>query len=238
MLQISRIILNLKFIAPAVFPYWMGSAFRGGFGQTLKRAVCLDSRKECKFCDTKDECLFYYTHMKKKSRRGHAPPIKPIILIPPFFGKEMRIEKEPKLAVEVLFFGNFAKYLPHVILAISLFGKRGLYSQRYEGLNRFEVREIGCCFSQKIVYDKETVLLKNLTVLDATDINPLSKSRIKIGFKTPFTGRVFPPEPTRLLNGIRNRLIRFVNDEFDSLIFSCLVTAHGTHGKSRLCGYV
>lgn len=208
----SRIFLNLEFTTPAVFPYWMGSAFRGGFGQTLRRAVCPDSRKDCLLCETKDKCLFFYTHMKTKSKRGHASPVKPIILIPPFFGKEMRIEKEPRLSVEILFFGDFAKYLPHVILAMSLLGKRGLYSQRYEGLNRFEVKEMGCCFSQKIIYDGETIFLKNLKVLDVRDIDPLEVDRVRIGFRTPFTGKEFPPEPTQLLSGIRNRVIRFVNE--------------------------
>ena len=150
--------------------------------------------------------------MKTKSKRGHASPMKPIILIPPFFGKQMKIENEPKLLVEVLFFGDFAKYLPHVILAMSLLGKRGLYSQRYQGLNRFEVKEIGCCFSQKTVYDGETIFLKNLKVLDVKDIDPLNTDRVRIGFRTPFTGREFPPESVRLLSGIRNRLIRFVNE--------------------------
>jgi CRISPR/Cas system endoribonuclease Cas6 (RAMP superfamily) len=212
MILLSRITLNLEFTTPAIFPYWMGSAFRGGFGQTLKRAVCPDSKRECQSCEIRDKCLFFYTYMKEKSRRGYAPPIKPIILIPPFFGKKMRIEKEPRLSIEALFFGDFTKYLPHVILAMSLLGKRGLYAQRYEGLNRFEIKEIGCSLSQRIVYDGETIFLKNLTVIDIKDLDPLKTKRARIGFKTPFTGREFPPEPSDLLNGIRNRLIRFVNE--------------------------
>ncbi|MCW3133455.1 MAG: hypothetical protein N2V78_03905 [Methanophagales archaeon] len=35
---------------------------------------------------------------------------------------------------------------------------------------------------------------------------------VTIGFKTPFTAPSFPPEFDSLLNLIRNRLIRFVND--------------------------
>ncbi len=212
MLQLSRINLYLQFTTPAIFPYWMGSAFRGGFGQTLRRAICPDSRKECQSCETHDKCLFFYTHVKTKSKRGHAPPTKPIIIIPPFFGKQMKIEKEPTLTLEILFFGDFTKYLPHVILAMNLLGKRGLYSQRYEGLNRFEVKEIGCCLSQKTVYDGETIFLKNLTITDIRDFEPFKMNRAKIGFRTSFTGKEFPPDPLNLLHGIRNRLIRFVNE--------------------------
>jgi CRISPR/Cas system endoribonuclease Cas6 (RAMP superfamily) len=212
MLQISKITLTLEFTTPAIFPYWMGSAFRGGFGQSLRRAVCPDSRKECQRCETKDKCLFYYTYVKIRSKRGHAPPTKPIIMIPPFFGKQMKIEKEPRLIMEVLFFGDFTKYLPHVILAMGFLGKRGLYSHRYEGLNRFLVKEIGCCLSQKTVYDGETIYLKNLTLMDAKEINPLKIDKTRIGFRTPYTGKEFPPQPSDLLSGIRNRLIRFTNE--------------------------
>jgi len=35
---------------------------------------------------------------------------------------------------------------------------------------------------------------------------------VTIGFKTPFTAPSFPPEFDSLLNLIRNRLIRFVNE--------------------------
>lgn len=212
MLQLSKIMLTLQFTTPAILPYWMGSAFRGGLGQNLRKAICPDSSRECYTCNMKDTCLFYYTHIKTVSQRGYAPPFRPIILIPPFFGKSMRIEEKAWLAIDVLFFGDFTKYLPHVILGMSFLGRKGLYSQRYEGLNRFVIKEIKCSLSEKTVYDGETIFLKNLTLKDVKDVHPLRTDRIKIGFKTPYTGKDFPPQPSDLLNGIRNRLIRFTNE--------------------------
>ena len=212
MLQLSKITLTLEFTTPAVLPYWMGSAFRGGFGQNLRKAICPDSQKICSTCTTKDTCLFFYTHMNTLSQRGHAPPSKPIILIPPFFGKEMRMNEKGWLNVDVLFFGDFTKYLPHVILGMSLFGRRGLYAQRYYGMNKFVIKEIVCTFTGKTVYDGETIYLRNLMVVDVRNIEPFKNKKAKIGFRTPFTGSVFPPLPADFIALIRNRLIRFVNE--------------------------
>lgn len=227
MLSLSKVTLTLHFTTPAVFPYWMGSAFRGGFGQNLRTAICPDPKKDCYTCETKDNCLFYYTHMKQKAQRGYAPPVKPIVIIPPFFGKSLEITENATLDVDILFCGDFARYLPHVILGMNLFGKRGLYNQRYHGLNRFEIKDITCCFSHKEIYDGETIFLKNLKTVNIQDIiyNPVHN--ITIGFKTPFTGRNFPPDFHTLTALIRNRVIRFVN-EYGNKEKVPPVTASGT----------
>jgi CRISPR/Cas system endoribonuclease Cas6 (RAMP superfamily) len=212
MLQLSKIKLNLEFTTPAIFPYWMGSSFRGGFGQHLRKAICTDHTQKCTECSTKDTCLFYYTHIKKKAERGHAPPIKPIIIIPPFFGKSMNLPENPHLSVELLFFGDFTKYLPHVILGMNLLGRNGFYSYRYQGLNRFHIQSIECCFSGKQVYDGDIIYIKNLVLTDIEDIEPTYKNTLKIGFKTPYTGSQFPLPYATLLSQVRNRVIRFVNE--------------------------
>ena len=212
MLSISKVTLTLHFTTPAVFPHWMGSAFRGGFGQNLRKAICTDKTKDCYTCETKENCLFYYTHMREKAERGHAPPVKPIVLIPPFFGKLLEIDEDATLDVDVLFCGDFARYLPHVILGMNLFGKRGLYIERYHGLNKFEVESITCCFSHKKVYDGETIFLKNLKTANIKDIPYKILEEITVGFKTPFTGMKFPPGFHTLLTLVRNRVIRFVNE--------------------------
>jgi hypothetical protein len=212
MLQLSKVTLNLEFTTPAVFPYWMGSAFRGGFGQNLRRAICTDHNKDCRSCEIKDTCLFFYTYIKTKAERGYAPPIKPIILIPAFFGKTMEIKEKATLSVDVLFCGDFTKYLPHVILGMNLLGKKGFYSHRYQGLNRFYVKSIECGFTGKNVYDGETIYLKNLSLRDIQDAEGIAGETIAIGFKTPFTGDEFPPSFGRLLFLIRNRVIRLVNE--------------------------
>jgi len=147
-----------------------------------------------------------------------------------FFGKSLEIKKDATLDVDVLFCGDFARYLPHIILGMNLFGKRGLYTQRYHGLNRFEVESITCCFSHKKIYDGETIFLKNLKTVDIEDITYPTPEQITIGFRTPFTGREFPPDFNTLLTLIRNRVIRFVNEYGDKQKIPP-VTASGTTQK-------
>ncbi|HIH36875.1 MAG TPA: hypothetical protein HA232_03085 [Methanocellales archaeon] len=212
LLTVSKITLDLHFTTPAKLPYWMGSAFRGGFGQNLRRACCTNLNKDCQVCDTKENCLFYYTHMKMKAERGYAPPQKPIILIPPFFGKEMCFEKDGHLDAELLFFGDFRKYLPHAFLGMSLLGQTGIGSVRCDGRNRFEIASATCNFSGQNVYDGKTINLTNLMSMDVSDVAGYDGNYAKIGFKTPFTGRTFPLEFSDLLYLVRNRLIRFVNE--------------------------
>lgn len=212
MLSISKITLRLRFTTPAKLPYWMGSAFRGGFGQNLRRACCVDMHKDCDTCEGKDDCLFYYTHMRSKAKRGYAPPIKPIILIPPFFGKEMNFEGEGYLDLGLIFFGDFRRYLPHAFLGLSLLGQTGIGSSRYYGGNKFEIIGADCNFSGRQLYDGETINLMNLRTVDIIDVDPSEDRNLKIGFRTPFTGKDFPPDPTKLLTLIRNRVIRFVNE--------------------------
>jgi len=40
-----------------------------------------------------DLCLFYYRFFKENLKKGYAATIKPVILIPPFFGKELYLKE-------------------------------------------------------------------------------------------------------------------------------------------------
>lgn len=212
MLLLSKITLKLRFTTPARLPYWMGSAFRGVFGKEIRRTLCNNLNRSCNDCDSREDCLYYYAYEKKVSKKGHAPPQRPIILIPPFFGKTMWFNNDSYLNVELLFFGDFRKYLPHTLLGLRLAGQEGLASERHYGYNRFEIFEAVCNFSGRKVFDGNTISFSNLKTIEIKDVEPYQGSCIKIGFKTPFISMVFPPNIEQLLNSIRNRLIRFVNE--------------------------
>lgn len=215
MLPTSKLQLKIRFTTPAKLPYWMGSAFRGLFGNEVRKILCNNLNRSCSDCDTKEKCLFYYMYERKVANRGHAPPQKPIILVPPFFGRKMEFADNGELDVDLIFFGDFKKYLPHVLLGLNLGGHEGVGSMRYYGQNRFMVENAVCQFSRKEVYDGENVRLDALKTIDASEIPSVDTDRIKIGFKTPFTGNEFPPTMDYLLALTRYRLIRFVNEYGD-----------------------
>lgn len=214
MLQISKLNVGLHFTTPAKLPYWLGSAFRGVFGREMRRVVCNNLNKNCERCNSKEDCLFYYVYERSVSKKGYSPPLRPIILVPPFFGKVMNMEKDGKINLQLLFFGDFKRYLPHAFLSLRLSGQQGLGAERYYGINKFEIENANCYFSEKQIYDGSSISLANLESKDVKDILPLelNSNTIKIGFKTPLSSEKFPITIEQLLNGIRNRSIRLVNE--------------------------
>jgi hypothetical protein len=84
-LEVAPLTTLLRFKTPTFLPYWMGSAFRGGVGIQLKEICCLSPQIECDECSTR--CIYYELYERKKQKKGYAPPPKPIVFIPPFFGK-------------------------------------------------------------------------------------------------------------------------------------------------------
>jgi len=150
--------------------------------------------------------------MRKNARIGHAAPPKPIILIPPFFGREYFFEKEGFLDIELLLIGDFSKYLPHVILGLKLLGQRGIGPMRYENLNRFIIDSIKMKNSNSIVFQNEYIDLINFQRQNIHTLENLTGDTFLVKFRTPYTGSKFPPSPEEFINRIRNRLIRFVNE--------------------------
>ncbi|MEM2300502.1 MAG: hypothetical protein QXI28_04820 [Candidatus Hadarchaeales archaeon] len=213
MLELSLTFLDLHFSSGAKLPRWLGSAFRGGLGQHLKRISCYHPMRECKSCDRAQVCLFYATYEKPVAKQGHAPPPRPIILVPPFFGKEMEFAHEAKLELKLLMFGEYVHHFPYVILALQQFGSCGLGDVRHLGQNKFEVVEARCRFSGKPVYDGDRIYPENMEIMDVVDFPLIDQKHLRIGFRTPIELPLgFPPSPEHLLTLIRRRLVLFVNE--------------------------
>ncbi|GAH99500.1 unnamed protein product, partial [marine sediment metagenome] len=74
-------------------PAYKGSTLRGGFGQTLKRVVCVTKNKECKNCLLKEKCVYSYifeTPPPKDATRLRKYPFAPhpFVIEPPVERKE------------------------------------------------------------------------------------------------------------------------------------------------------
>lgn len=218
MLKLASLNVRLDFSTPVEFPYWMGSTFRGGFGIYLRRACCPDLSRSCYECEERSECIFYHSHMREESKRGHAAPPKPLVIIPPFFGKKLFVEKEGYLDLDILLYGSFIRYLPHAVLGLRLLGQKGIGSKRRYDMNRFVVSEMTCNFTGKRVYDGQRINLENMGSIELGDVEPLEvNNRVTVSFRTPFISKTgeFPPALERLLWHIRQRIIRYVNEYGD-----------------------
>jgi hypothetical protein len=215
----------------------MGNTFRGGFGIQLRRACCPDLKKDCYSCNARENCIFYYTHMKKDSRVGYGAPPKPIVFIPPFFGKSFTIQEKGFLDIGILLFGRFIRYLPHVALGLSLLGQNGIGSERRYDVNKFKLEEMRCSFSKEVVYDGSVINIGAMRTVDLADharegLQFIDK--LSIGFETPImvkTGE-FPPALDKLIGMVRQRLILYVNEYGDGAKipdFECSATVKSSN---------
>ncbi|MEM1673061.1 MAG: CRISPR system precrRNA processing endoribonuclease RAMP protein Cas6 [Archaeoglobaceae archaeon] len=213
MLKLTSLILRLRFQRPTSLPYWMGSAFRGGFGIHLRKIVCYRPMHECEDCKFRENCLFYAAYENPYAKKGKSPPPRPIIFIPPFFGEPMDFKEGAEIEVKLLLLGEYSRYLPHVLLSLRQFGSYGLGDRRHIGLNKFEVAEAKCAFSGETVYEEGAIYPSRLKEIDVKKLQPFEGRRVRVNFYTPIQLPLgFPPPPQHLLKLIHQRLVRFVNE--------------------------
>lgn len=185
-------------------PYWLGNKFRGGFGNVLVKAICMYAKPICHACNLSEECLYYDIYVKEKQKVGKSQPTRPIVFIPPFFGK--REVGRGEIEIEINIFGNYFTFLPHVIYGLRFLGKVGLNAE-----SKYEVVSIYDFFSKKKIYDGSKIYAENLTTIDLADIKPAELSCFQVNFQTPIEARASLDAET-LLKMIRRRLILFVNE--------------------------
>lgn len=197
------------------FPYWLGNKFRGGFGAVLVRAICGYIKPRCNVCNSSEDCLYYVIYEKEKQRRGKSQPPRPIVFIPPFFGEETSGRGE--LDVEINVFGDFYRFLPHLIYGLRFLGKIGINSN-----SKYEVLSIKDVFSGKEVYDGERVYAERLKTIDLSDVKAKELEEFTVKFFTPIEAKA-PIMLSDLLTMIRRRLMLYVNEYGNGLVpeFDC-----------------
>jgi len=185
-------------------PYWLGNKFRGGFGSVLFRAVCGYLKPECRSCQSRGDCLYYALYVREKQRRGKSQPVRPIVFIPPFFGRS--VSGSGKLSIEINVFGDHIRYLPHIIYGLRFLGKMGLNSS-----TKYEIESILDYFSKKEVYDGESVNAKSIKTVNLGEVPAKELDAVKINFSTPIEAKI-PISLNYLLHMVRRRLILYVNE--------------------------
>jgi len=186
------------------FPYWLGNKFRGGFGNVLVRAICAFTKPRCYACPSNDECLYYVIYERNKQRVGKSQPLRPIIFVPPFFGR--REEGRGEMEIEINIFGDYYVYLPHIIYGLRFLGKIGLNAE-----SKYEVVSIYDSFSREEIYDGFRVKVDSLRTIDLGEVPQVDFKSFRVDFYTPLEARTLPNAET-LLKMIRRRLILLVNE--------------------------
>jgi hypothetical protein len=190
----------------------MGSTFRGGLGQHLSHSVCLG--QDCPYCKT-GHCLFADVYTPRPEKRGHAQPPKPVIIIPPFFGRSVELEPSGKLSVEVVMLGDYAQSFLQLVLGMISLGEAGIGPDRHYGKNCFEVTSVKCLESGGYVFEDSRIDSTKFATEDIKDLEPLCDKdgkEVVLRFRTPFTGPFLPRTIGDVIRLIRNRLILLVNE--------------------------
>jgi CRISPR-associated endoribonuclease Cas6 len=185
-------------------PYWLGNKFRGGFGSVLLKAVCSYLQPKCRECKSSEDCLYYALYEREKQKRGKSQPVKSIVFIPPFFGKS--ISGDGRISLEINIFGDYIRYLPHIIYGLRFLGKVGLNRE-----SKYILENIADCFTKEVVYDGE-INAQAVKTIDLSRVKGEKRDFVKVNFVTPMEIEKMPLSLNYLIHMIRRRLILFVNE--------------------------
>ncbi len=132
-IRYARFRLEMTAVGRLRLPPYKGSTFRGAFGHTFKRLVCVKRDLDCATCLICDQCVYYYVFETPFSgagdRRGYALAPHPFVIEPPEETREI-YEPGAELRVGLVLVGRALDYLPYFIYAFEEVGRRGLGAGR------------------------------------------------------------------------------------------------------------
>jgi len=176
-------------------PEYKGSTIRGGFGQTLRRVVCVTRDKECKNCLLKEKCAYSYIfetpppkNTKMLTKYSYVPH--PFVIEPPLERKREYKEGE-EFSFNLILIGKASDYLPYFVFAFDKLGEFGLGRDR----GKYWLKEVRCIRdsfnSDHLIYTGEDKIFKDTyELITGEDIlkeckNHHNKRKITLNFLTP-----------------------------------------------------
>ena len=131
-LPLARYRLTFQAMTPVRLPAYAGSAWRGVFGRSLKRLVCVSREPVCTTCLLYRSCVYPYVFETPpdpavgKLRKYTTAP-HPFVLIPGAGGTQ---PAGAALQLGITLFGHGNRYLPYVLHALDQAGQRGIGTQQ------------------------------------------------------------------------------------------------------------
>lgn len=143
-LRFARFTFDLEATEDLYLPAYKGSTFRGGFGNALKKALCMTKTFDCPPCLLKHTCHYisiFEPRIDKTVadllRIGRDAP-QPFVLEPPLT-EQREFKKGDRLSVGLVLIGRAMELLPSVIYAFTVYGERvGLGTAR----GKFALRRV------------------------------------------------------------------------------------------------
>jgi len=174
-------------------PDYSGSTFRGAFGNTLKRAVCIRSDRNCENCLVRDTCVYLWifeTPTREDSpflkKSGAAPH--PFIFEPDTNHNQRDLSAGDPFYLDMVLLGKGIDYLPYFAYTFDRMGKYGLG----KGRGKFELVDIIDLLSDEersIYRASEKILLGSIVKKYSNEFNANSEfdspQTITLQFLTP-----------------------------------------------------
>lgn len=128
--------ITLKSLEKIELPYYSGFAFRGLFGNCLKKVVCIlkSVKQSCNDCILKDKCIYSTVFESPKPKdngvlKGVDTAPHPFIIVPEKFNMQFN-RKGSTNSIFLTLFGKADEYLPFFVVVFEKMGKTGIGKNR------------------------------------------------------------------------------------------------------------
>lgn len=251
--QLSKYKLILVAKETLYLPEYKGATFRGGFGNTFKKIVCINKDKECKDCILKNKCIYTYIFETTppvdtdKLRKSKDIP-QPFIIEPPITLKGKYLPEEI-LEFDLTLIGKAIDYLPYFIFTFKELGNIGIG----KGRGKYELTSIKTIKKdiEQEIYSSQDEMIKSIdlkiTMEDILkEVQDYKKDELKLNFITPTRMKfnekyVLVPEFHILLRSLLSRISSLAyfhcNEELKIDFKQLLEDAKGVKIKERHTGW-
>jgi len=201
--KLAKFKILIRPLEEIILPRYKGSTFRGGFGNSFRRIVCLNKKWNCRECILKEKCIYSYIfetpspqdiiYQNKNSYISH-----PFVLEPPLEEKEL-YTKEERIFFWLILIGKAIEYLPYFVFVFDELGKLGIGKGRgkylLERVESYSIRksEISEDVQKEgnIVYNgKDRIFFNDFPMITGRQVEEISNSfqdtgKITLDFLTP-----------------------------------------------------
>jgi CRISPR/Cas system endoribonuclease Cas6 (RAMP superfamily) len=163
-------------------PAYPGSTWRGAFGHSLKKTVCVVRNTPCNQCILKTACAYSYifetpppANSEKMRKYTSAPH--PFV----FRFHEMKVVAESTYTLDIILFGHGQRYFPYIVNALQKAGQDGIGSQQ-QIFNLQKIDDISQPGQSDTIYQNGELKPQQPTILQAP---PKMPEQIEITFHSP-----------------------------------------------------
>ncbi|MEZ5537172.1 MAG: CRISPR system precrRNA processing endoribonuclease RAMP protein Cas6 [Thiolinea sp.] len=130
-LPVAHYRFSLQADSPVQLPAYAGSAWRGLFGNALKRSVCVTHEPDCRKCLLWRQCVYSYVFETPPPDRPdtilrHSSAVPHPFVIRPLATSGAKFATGDLMTVELVLVGRGNQHLPYIVHAFNVMGQTGI----------------------------------------------------------------------------------------------------------------